>query len=387
MAPGPAHVPKDREPGDFQSAPLATRLRLAPVTAGLLGVIVALFAVTLAGALAQAPEPASSAFQSLWNLNLEESKPILLRLGALDLSHVWIDGQWWRLLTTSLLHGSLLHLVLNATALLSISEWIEHECGRLHALTVFLIGSLGGGLASLVWCESPVVLGASAGILGQAGGLWLARVFGPAPLRARLAPISPGSLGVLIILCLLLGLVIPGIAQAGHVGGFLAGSLAAGAWLARSFLLRACLLVTLAAMLLDLAWVGAEPSGRVGYYTFRGIRLREDGQTADALNLFKRGLALDPTNANFRNEIAYQLAKDGVELDYAEGLALEALALEPINPSYLDTLAWVWCRQGKASAALPLLHASLFLDEQRSPEVEDHVATCKSAAVFHVEHP
>lgn len=380
------HVPKDREPGDFQSAPLATRLRLAPMTAGLLGLIVALFALTLAGTLAEAPDPAASALRSLWSLDLEESKAILLRLGALELSHVWLDNQWWRVLSTSLLHGSLIHLALNATALLSVSEWIEHECGRLHTLGIFLIGSLGGGLASLVWCESPVVLGASAGILGQAGALWLARVFGSSALRARLAPISPASLGVLILLCLLLGLVVPGIAQAGHVGGFLAGSLAAGAWLARSHLLRFGLLLSLGAMLLDLAWVGSEPTGRTGYYQILGSHLREEGRTSEALNLFNRGLAFDPTNANFRNEIAYQYAKDGVELEYAERLALEALALDPANAAYLDTLAWIWCRQGDPVPALRLLNASLYLSDEPSDEVEGHLGECASAGVFHVEH-
>jgi membrane associated rhomboid family serine protease len=28
-------------------------------------------------------------------------------LGGLDLTRVWLDGEWWRVLTTGFLHGSL----------------------------------------------------------------------------------------------------------------------------------------------------------------------------------------------------------------------------------------------------------------------------------------
>lgn len=389
------HVSRNRDPGAHLDLPLTERLRRAPVSAALLALFILLFVATLAATLAGAPDPAASALRSLWTLELTESKEVLLRLGALELSQIWVDAEWWRVLTTSLLHGSLLHLVLNAVAFWSISEWIELECGRLHTWTVFTLASVGGGLASLAWCEAPIVLGASAGILGQAGALLLARLFGPAPLRERLTPISPLHLTFIIALCLVLGLLVPGIAQAGHLGGLLTGLLVGAAWLARTTVIRLSWLLALALLLGDLAWVGTAPTGRVNYYGILGTRVRDDAlaleregvpsaeQKTRARELFQRGLALAPDNANFRNEIAYQYALDGEELELAERLALEALALEPMNPSFLDTLAWIWCRQGSSAPALRVLHVVLYLDEDPSEEVRSHIRDCE--AVFHVE--
>lgn len=389
------HVSRNREPGAHLDLSLGERLRRAPVSTALLALFILLFAATLAATLAGAPDPAASALRSLWTLELTESKEVLLNLGALELSRVWVDGEWWRVLTTSFLHGSLVHLVLNSVAFWSISEWIEHEFGRLHTVTVFFLASIGGGLASLAWCEAPVVLGASAGILGQAGALLLARIFGQAHLRERLAPISPVSLTFVIALCLVLGLLVPGIAQAGHLGGLGTGLLLGAAWLARTAMARLSWLVALVLVLGDLIWVGLAPTGRTNFYGILGTRFRDDALEleregapsielkAKARDLFQQGLALEPDNANFRNEIAYQYALDGEELDLAEQLALEALDLEPINPSFLDTLAWIWCRQGSSAPALRVLHVVLYLDREPSEEVRSHITDCEG--VFHVE--
>lgn len=372
--PPPAALPPPPEP-------LGVRLRRAPVTAGLLGLCIVLYAITFVATLAQAADPLDTALRSLWSLSLTDSTDIFRQLGALELSRVWLDGEWWRVATTGLLHGSLLHLVLNSIALLSVGEWIEEAWGHFRTLALFTLASIGGALASLAWCESPIVLGASAGILGEAGALWLARRWGSAELQERLAPISATSLAVLILICLGLGLAIPGIAQAGHLGGLAAGLLLGGAWLARARWLRAALSMALALLLGGLAWLGAHPTHRTNYYAILGFRLLADEQPADALILFNKGLERDPENANFRNAVAYQLALDGVELDRAESLSLAALQPNHLNASYLDTLGWIWCRQGHAEAGARALQAAAWLADEPFPELEEHLAGCSSAAV------
>lgn len=357
------------------------RLRHAPVTGILLALCVVLYAITLVGTLIRSESPVDTLLSSLWSLSVTESTEIFRQLGALELSRVWLDHEWWRVLTTGLLHGSLLHLVLNMFALVSIGEWIEHIWGSRRALVLFTISSLGGALASLVWCESPIVLGASAGILGQAGALWLARLRGSEELQAELAPISARRLGILIVVCLAVGLWIPGIAQAGHLGGLAAGLLLGAAWTARPRGLRMVLTGTLAAFLGGLAWWGSAPTGRANYHAILGFRALEESRFADALNLFNRGLELEPESPHFRNAIAYQLALDGVELDRAETLVREALAKDRLNPSYLDTLAWVWCRQGHTEAGLKLLHTAAFLSPTGFDELTEHLDTCATAAV------
>lgn len=389
MGAPPAHVPEDTSTPPAPSAalsppsePLRLRLRRAPVTAGLLAVCVLLHAVTLLATLAVAPDPLDTAIQSIWSLSLTDSAEIFRTLGALELSRVWLDGEWWRLLTTGLLHGSLLHLALNGIALVSIGEWVEQACGHLRTFALFALASLGGALASLAWAEAPIVLGASAGILGQAGALWLARRWGSPPIQDLLAPISATSLGFLILLCLALGLLIPGLAQAGHLGGLLLGLLLGGAWLARTRPLRLLLLALAALALLTLAWLGAAPTHRTHYYAFLGKRLLDDKRHPEALILFNEVFAREPDNASDRNNLAYTLANDGIELDYAESLARTALALDPLNPSYLDTLGWIRCRQGHIDDGTQLLRAALWLDTRHDPELEAHLEGCPTASAL-----
>lgn len=348
------------------------------MTAVLLATCIVLYAITCTATLLVADDPLNTAVRSLWSLDPTESTSILRRFGVLELSRIWLDGEWWRLLTTSLLHGSLLHLFLNGTALLSVGEWLEHAWGRLRTLALFVVSALGGSLASLAWCESSLVLGASAGIIGQAGALVLARRFGPPELQEKLAPVSARSLAVLLVICLLAGLVIPGLAQAGHLGGLAAGLLLGAAWVLRPLLVRLVLYGTLALALAALAWRGSAPTDRAEYHTILGLRLLEDGDIAGSLNLFKGALARDPS-PGLRNNIAYELVEKSQEFDFAEQLSLEAVFGDPLNPSYLDTLGWIWCHQGKVDSGRRVLQAAAFFEGELFPELEDHLTNCATA--------
>ena len=47
---------------------------------------------------------------------------------------------------------------------------------------------------------------------------------------------------------------------------------------------------------------------------------------------------------------------------------------------FLDTLAWVLCRQGSPVPAGPLLHAALFLAREPVEEIREHTTSCASSA-------
>ena len=357
------------------------RLPQRPVTAGLIGLCVLAYTASFAAAVASSAIPWDTAIQSLWSF--EGSEVALIKLGALDLTHVWVDGEWWRVLTTGFLHGSLLHLFLNMTALGSIGDWVEHAWGPWRTLLLFLASSVGGCLASLLWCESQMVVGASAGVLGQAAALWLARRFGPEALQTTLLPVSPLSLGILIVLCLGLGLVIPGIAQAGHVGGLVVGA-ALGWLLLRNRPAWVSLLggLGVASALFTVALLGRSPTWQVQYHAMLGFRATTDGRIVIARRHFEEALARDPENGILLNAVAYQLALDGVELDLARASVLHALAADAANPNYLDTLGWIFCREGQPAAAEPLLRAAVALTEGAVPEIEGHIDECPLAAAL-----
>ncbi len=356
------------------------RLHQRPATATLIALCVLAYAATFAAALASSTDPGSTALLSLWSL--EGSEDVLIKLGALDLTHVWVDQEWWRVLTSGLLHGSLLHLALNMMALGSIGDWVEHAWGWRRAVLLFVAASVAGCLASLLWCESRLVVGASAGVLGQAGALWVARRFGAPRLQATLAPVSVLSLGILILLCLFLGAVIPGIAQAGHVGGLgmglMCGVLLARAWPRWAQMLGALTVIGVFAGLIALA---RAPTWQVQYHALLGFRASTEADPAAAARHFEAALELTPDDPALLNAVAYQFALDGIELDKAETYVRRALESSPANASYLDTLGWIWCRQGKPTIAEPLLRAAAFLSSEPVSEITEHVETCASSAI------
>lgn len=79
-------------------------------------------------------------------------------------------GEWWRLLSATYLHGNLLHLAANATALLALGRLIETYDRPLRVSVIYLAAAVGGGLLSTLLSDTPSI-GASGGILGLAGYL------------------------------------------------------------------------------------------------------------------------------------------------------------------------------------------------------------------------
>ncbi len=355
------------------------RLHLRPVTATLGGLCLLAHVATMAAVLSSTDEIVNTAVTSIWSLAGHED--LLIRLGALELTHVWRAGEWWRVVTTGLLHGSLLHLGLNLWALGSIGDWSELAWGRWKHAAIFAVSSIAGCLASLLWCEARIVVGASAGILGWAGALWVARRFGSNSLQTQLEPVSSFALGLLILVCLGLGAVIPGIAQAGHVGGLAAGAILGATLVQPRWPLRALGATLLATLLATTTLLARAPIWKEQYHSFIGFALSSEEDYSAAISYFEEALKLSDDRADLLNSIAYQFALDGVELDRAEVYILEALTLEPANANFLDTLGWVWCRQGKAVAAENMLRAAAILSGSDNEEILTHIVECPNAAV------
>ena len=80
------------------------------------------------------------------------------------------QGEWWRILTASYLHGNVMHLVGNLSGLFVLGGLVEMYDRRLSVPLAYLAGVIGGSLSSLLLVKGSAV-GASAGILGLAGYL------------------------------------------------------------------------------------------------------------------------------------------------------------------------------------------------------------------------
>ncbi|MGI6251660.1 MAG: rhomboid family intramembrane serine protease [Anaerolineaceae bacterium] len=76
-----------------------------------------------------------------------------------------LAGQYWRLITPVLLHGSLLHLGFNMYALFIIGARLENVYGYLRFGLLYLLGAFGGNVLSFVLSPNPS-LGSSTAIFG-----------------------------------------------------------------------------------------------------------------------------------------------------------------------------------------------------------------------------
>jgi predicted Zn-dependent protease len=82
------------------------------------------------------------------------------------------------------------------------------------------------------------------------------------------------------------------------------------------------------------------------------------GQKATTEQVLAEALKLEPGHAPAANDLAYTLAEEGRDLGRAESLARLAVAAEPQNASFLDSLGWVLYKRGKLAEARERLERS-----------------------------
>ncbi|MHC1743873.1 MAG: tetratricopeptide repeat protein [Syntrophobacteraceae bacterium] len=90
--------------------------------------------------------------------------------------------------------------------------------------------------------------------------------------------------------------------------------------------------------------------------------MEEKGRHADATKLYKDIVAKSNEAPSVMNDIAFLLAEkrsDPKDLAYAEDLAAKALAKQPENPAFLDTVAWIAYKRGKLDDAWSHLQTAL----------------------------
>jgi rhomboid protease GluP len=132
-------------------------------------------------------------------------------------------GEYWRLLTVALTHGSLIHLGLNMYALWIIGPLAEALYGRATYVAIYLLAALGGSIASYLFNSTPAV-GASGAIFGLFGLVFVAS-FVHKPALGRQARALTSQIGILIVINLVIGFA-PGtnIDYMAHIGGLITGA-------------------------------------------------------------------------------------------------------------------------------------------------------------------
>lgn len=144
----------------------------------------------------------------------------LMSWGALNPFYVREVGEWYRIVTSMMLHGSLFHLLMNMYVLYYIGGFMERILGPTKYLFMYVISGVAASLLVVAIGDiQSVTVGASGSIFGIMGGLFLMTFIKPSWLN----PQTIKSIRFLTSLNLLFTLLIPSISLEGHLGGLVSG--------------------------------------------------------------------------------------------------------------------------------------------------------------------
>ncbi|GJM44440.1 MAG: hypothetical protein DHS20C21_12820 [Gemmatimonadota bacterium] len=154
---------------------------------------------------------------------------VLINFGA-NFGPLVAAGDLWRLVASIFLHAGLLHLVFNGYALFVLGRNLEAFYGAWTFLALFVLSGVGGSVASAV-VSTSVSVGASGGIFGLLGASLVFAYRHRGVLPRRVTRIMGTTLLPWVALNIVLGVLVPRIDMAAHLGGLVTG--AALAWFIR----------------------------------------------------------------------------------------------------------------------------------------------------------
>jgi rhomboid protease GluP len=173
----------------------------------------------------------SIGMQGLFSL-LSPSVPSLFLLGASGAVPVFVYGRWWTVISAAWLHGSLLHILFNMLWVRQLGPATAEVYGAGRMVIIYTVAGVCGFLLSSVagrylgWFPLPLLrgaqftIGASASIFGLLGALvYYGRRSGSHLVRSQAVGYAAGLF--------FFGLVMPGVDNYAHAGGFAGGYLVA----------------------------------------------------------------------------------------------------------------------------------------------------------------
>ena len=134
-----------------------------------------------------------------------------------------VDGEWWRLATSTFVHFGVLHLLFNMWVLWSTGGLVERLFGHARFAAIYAAAGVVGSLASVTWNPLVNSAGASGAIFGLIGAQLAFFLRGGHRIPAEVIRAQRASILGFIAYAVIFGLTVPGIDNAAHVGGLACG--------------------------------------------------------------------------------------------------------------------------------------------------------------------
>ena len=104
---------------------------------------------------------------------------------------------------------------------------------------------------------------------------------------------------------------------------------------------------------------------------FLGTIYEEQGKRYEAIEELKAALKLNPEYPDALNSLGYLYAEESINLKEAEEIVKKALVYQPNNGAYIDSLGWIYFKQGKYKQAIQELEQAVqFLPD---PVIYEHL--------------
>ena len=147
-----------------------------------------------------------------------------LRFGA-NFGPLTSGGEWWRLASCLFVHAGILHLVFNMWALWDCGRLTERLFGNAWFVVIYLFAGLCGSLASMLWHNETVSVGASGAVFGVFGALLAFTIRQRGSIPESMINRLRISTSIFVTFSLCYGFAAAGVDNAAHLGGLAAGFL------------------------------------------------------------------------------------------------------------------------------------------------------------------
>lgn len=279
------------------------------------------------------------------------------------------DGQWWRLITAMFIHFGVVHLAMNMWALRDVGRLVERLYGPWRFAALYVTAGILGNLLSLVVQGNRAVSGGASGaIFGLYGALlvflWRERA---QVARAEFRLLFGGA-SVFTLLILGMGWVVPGIDNAAHGGGLLAGGLLARVlarpWTAHSPNPRRGQMLALAALLFSTGWL-------VGHIPPPSYLFHDEIKARSAIRSFTLA---DERISQQWGEILYNAPRQGLTFEQLAG-QIDATVTQAYAQSFEQLVAATPGTPAPSATVLGTLQAYALQRAQASRDLADGLRT------------
>jgi rhomboid protease GluP len=148
---------------------------------------------------------------------------LVYNIGSMDAQSVFIDHEYYRLVTAIFIHSDVEHIVSNMIFLFGLGQMIECAIGHARFLIIYMFSGLGASIISMLYSATSGTIyrsvGASGAIFGLVGALFILVMVH----NGRFGHISMRRLLFALFYMIYSGVRMQYVDNAAHIGGLICG--------------------------------------------------------------------------------------------------------------------------------------------------------------------